>query len=503
MRIVFIHFKYESLSLEYLSAMLKRKGHDVYLVFLKHSFLEAVERNFARAAQEAIELEPDLVGFSIDAYNYSWAVEISKEIKESCKVIPIIFGGPQAILTPEAVIRNPSVDMVCVGEGEEAIVELANSFSGKETKNFKIRNIWFKQNGNLIKNEIRPLIDNLDRIPIPDKMLFFDRYPQMQKEYLILTSRGCPYNCNYCLNSVLKQKYKEKGKYIRSRSVNHVLQELRWAKEDLKPNHIAFVDANFPYNLKWLREFAPRYKEEISLPFTCESHPHYVTDEMVQLLKQAGCYFLEMGVESVNEKTRKEILNRFGRNEEIINAAESCHRENLSFSVNHIFNIPFEDRRDRIDALMFYNKIRPTLILPLPLVYYSLQPIAKIAFHAGILNEQHMSKLERGGFINSPLLKPDLRDEFYNFWLICMVLPLLPPLIIKVIIKMLKRWPNLIPFHWRFIRQCFHAIEILLIRWRMRQLYLNIYTLKNLLFDLKSLWRPKGLSIIVQKSSTK
>lgn len=456
MHIVFIHSRYENLSLEYLSAMLKREGHDVSLVFLRDSFLkkEAVS-NFNRAVQEAIKLEPDLVGFSINAYYYPLAVEISKKIKERYKEVPIIMGGHQAVITPEAVIRNPSVDIVCVGEGEEAVVELANSFSAKEQRNFKIKNIWFKRNGNLISNEIRPLIENLDQIPMPDKKLFYDNFHPMQEIYIILTSRGCPYNCNYCLNSVIKRIYKNKGRYIRTRSVNHVLKELKWAKENFKPRGIAFVDAHFPYNLKWLREFTPRYKEEIGLPFACEIHPHYVTEETVNLLKEAGCFFIEMGIESVNEKIRKAILNRFGTNEEIMMAAKSCHQVNLSFSINHIFNIPFEDKKDRIDALMFYNMIRPSFILPLPLIYHSLQPIAKIAFHAGILNEQHMAELGEGGFINSFLLKPEPQDEFYNFSFIYILLPLLPPRIIKVIIKVLKRWPRIISF-----RIGFHIIKI-------------------------------------------
>lgn len=452
MNILFIHPRYELLSIEYLSAILKKQRHSVSLVFLIPSHPKSKRHDFNRTVSDIIKLEPDLIGFSINAFQYRFAIEISKAIKDKYKEIPIIFGGSQAIVTPEAVIRNPSVDMVCVGEGEEAIVELTNSLSTKEPMDINIKNIWFKRNGDLIRNEIRPLIEDLDQIPLPDKMLFYDKAPWMQEKYITLTSRGCPYSCNYCLNSAMKQLYTGKGRYIRHRSVNHVLRELKWAKENFRPRSIGFVDAHFPYSLKWLRELVPRYKKEMGLPFSCEIHPHYATEEMVNLLKEAGCFFIEMGIESVNEKTREATLNRFGTNEEIIMAAKSYHRANLSFSVNHIFNIPFEDRKDHINALMFYNLIRPSFILPLPLIYYSLQPISKIAFAAGILNEQHMAKLEKGGFIRSSLLKPELRDEFYNFSLIYILLPMLPSPIISVIIKILKRWPGLISLRWHFIR---------------------------------------------------
>ena len=162
-----------------------------------------------------IEYEkPDLIGLSALSFNYPEAVEIARYIKNNFD-IKIIFGGIHVILSPQEVIERKEVDIICTGEGEEVLHELLD-----KSLNCKgIKGIWYKENGKIIKNENRSLIEDLDMLPFPDFEDFeFERYFPMNHNHLpIMGSRGCPYNCTFCSNHALKKNLK--GKYVRLKKV--------------------------------------------------------------------------------------------------------------------------------------------------------------------------------------------------------------------------------------------------------------------------------------------
>ena len=168
-----------SLSVACLSAFLKKNGHEVRVIFDPKQFGKAYANNkylselFSRRSLILSclkEFSPDLIGFSVFTSNYQWALGLAGEIKKSMDV-PIIFGGIHATLVPEVVIEEAAVDMVCVGEGEEPLLELLRRLKDKN-KDYSIRNIWFKESARVIRNEIRPLTQDLDSLPFPDRGVF-------------------------------------------------------------------------------------------------------------------------------------------------------------------------------------------------------------------------------------------------------------------------------------------------------------------------------------------
>ncbi|HON57339.1 MAG TPA: cobalamin B12-binding domain-containing protein [bacterium] len=226
MRCVLVAIGWENISLQALSAMLKKNGHEVILVYDQALFddknylcikwLAKLLDQKKKVLQRIIELKPDLVGFHVETVQYQEILELAREIKKYYKV-PIIFGGIHAHSAPEVVLKSddPTVDIVCLSEGEYPLLELCNSID-KGKIDYTIKNLWFRlENGTIIKNECRPLIENIDELPTIDKDLFAEHIP-LKHSYLACPSRGCPYKCTYCSLSFLADEAKRlKGKRIR------------------------------------------------------------------------------------------------------------------------------------------------------------------------------------------------------------------------------------------------------------------------------------------------
>lgn len=449
MKVVFVPIGVESLATEFLSSFLKKQGYDVEVVFDPRIFSsEAVQ--FKKLAEffdtskeivkQVVEKKPDLVGFSVFTLNYQRALKIAREIKKYNKQIPIIFGGIHPTCVPETVIKEKCVDIICVGEGEEALAELLESFTnGKER--FDIRNLWFKKNGSIVRNSCRPLVEDLDSLPFPDKDLFYDIYPGFMEDYYTISSRGCPFACTYCANNVLRTVYRGLGKRVRRRSPENMIEELVWAKKRYSPKTITFVDDVFAQNIEWLDRFLRSYKKKVNLPYVVLTHPHFVTLEIAKLLADSGCYLLQLGIQSASEKTRTQVLNRFETNKEIEQATDNCHRAGLKFSIDHIFNIPGDGVKEYEEAICFYNQLRPSLINSYWLQYFPKTEIIEKAIERGVIEPSMVRKIEEGltstswvvGLGSKDTFSPDL--VYTNFQFFFTLLPILPKWLMEQIIK--------------------------------------------------------------------
>ncbi len=459
MKIVFIAINTENLAVEYLASYLKQHGHQAELVFDPYIFgseainLPVLANLFdtkKEIIQQVLAKEPDVVGFSLFTFNYQRALHLARELKKFKPNLPIIFGGIHPTCVPEQVIQEECVDMVCVGEGEEALADFLNSLQIRQSR-YDIKNIWFKKEGQIIQNPLRHLIDDLDQLPFPDKELFYQVYSGFKKDYLILSSRGCPFKCAYCANHVLHKIYQGLGPIIRRRSPENVIQELVWAKHNFKPGQVTFVDDIFVQSFDWLERFISLYQEKINLPYVVLTHPIYVDFKTAKLLKDSGCYLLMFGIQSASEDIRQIILNRAGTNEQIEAAAQACQRAKLHFSIDHIFNIPGEGASEYLEALKFYNQLRPSIINSFWLQYFPKTEIIQTAIERGIMNLQEVGKIEQGLFSTSVVVGLGGKDNFspkliytnFQFWF--MLLPILPQWLMTKIIQNKKMILNFKP----------------------------------------------------------
>lgn len=336
----------------YLSSVLKNAGHEVSLIHVRsmperEDFIAEVKKN-----------NPDLIGFSVTSNMFPLVVEWSSWIKEEMD-IPIICGGKHVTLVPDESIKVPSLDMLCIGEGEEALLELCDSLEqGKDF--FYIKNIWVKKNGFIFKNEPRPLREDLDTLPFPDRTVF--DYPNLacSKDNigLFMASRGCPYDCYYCCNLSLRKTYANKGKYVRFRSVDNLLKEMKEVLNSYQfIKTIAFDDDIVPLYKDWFREFITRYKKEINMPFYMNVRPNLVDEEVADLLKEAGCQQIRFGLESGNEYISDKILNRKLTNNQIKKAFNLCRERRIRTLSYNMVGIPEEDMECILDTIKLNAEI--------------------------------------------------------------------------------------------------------------------------------------------------
>ncbi len=367
MKVAFICPEMEVLGIQYLSSVLKQKGHHAQLFFDPQLFDDTVTvrkrlgRIFdvkEKLIQEIIAYAPDLIAFSVLSTNYEWAINFSNKIKNQVE-IPIVFGGIHPTSVPEEVIRNASVDYVIVGEGEYPFLELLDSrFDEKLLPG--IQSLCFKSKGNLVFNPLRELVLDLDQLPFPDKDLFYDKMPYLQKSYTLVTARGCPYHCTFCCNEFLDKLYK--GKFLRRRSPENVIAELQGAKRKYKIKNIYFDDNTFTYDKKWLRSFAIEYKKRINLPFFCWVHPANVDEELLEILKFMGCRAVEMGVESLNPEVREKVFRRFYSNSDIEKAIRLFKKNRIFSIVDNIKGFSNNIEQETKELVEFYNRNRPNKI---------------------------------------------------------------------------------------------------------------------------------------------
>lgn len=448
MKIVFVGIAVESLAIEFLSSYIKAHGHQSELVFDPVSFSTEVI-SFAKIShffdireavvKQILEKKPDLVGFSVFTINYQRALTLARLLKKHAPNLPIIFGGIHPTSVPERVIKQSAVDMVCVGEAEEALVELLDSLQKSKT-NTNIKNIWFKNNGRVIKNPIRPLIADLDTLPFPDKDLYLNIYRGFADDYYTISSRGCPFSCTYCSNSIINGLYRGLGQPIRRRSPQNIVSELAWAKKKYHLKKITFVDDVFVQDLSWLKKFTTLYRQKVNLPYAMLTHPKFINPQIARLLVKSGCYFLLFGIQSASENIRRQILNRHETNAEIAAAADCCHRAGLKFSIDHIFSIPKEGIKEYEQALSFYNQLRPDIINAYWLQYFPKTKIIQSALQEKILSSKDVTKIEEGLTNTSPVAGFGTKDDFNdhslsNFQFFFMLLPIFPSRFTSWVIK--------------------------------------------------------------------
>jgi radical SAM superfamily enzyme YgiQ (UPF0313 family) len=345
-----------SLGIGYLSAYIKEKGHETELMDFTWG------GRISDCIKKIKQTKPDIIGFSLRSGELSFCLELVDAIKNDFD-IPVIFGGVHPTVDPEGTITQKNVDMICIGEGELALVELLDKMEAGE-EIYSTPNFWFKLDGKIIKNPVHPLIQDLDELPHPDRELFnFNKYLKSNSNNVdILVGRGCPFNCTYCINHILQKIYRGKGKYVRMRSVRNVLEEIEYLTDKYDISTISFQDDTFTVKKEWVRQFSQQYSRKFNIPFTCNARVETMDREIANLLKDAGCTSVHMGVESGSEKIRKEVLRRKMSNEQIINAFKYVKEAGIKTYSYNMFGTPFETREDMDETLRINRIVAPDFL---------------------------------------------------------------------------------------------------------------------------------------------
>ena len=369
-----------------LSGFLKSKGIKTRIIFTPnfeyYSFKltpSPQEIYSERMISQLVELCSDssLIGFSFFTRDFYNVVYLTERLKKSLEN-PIVWGGKHVSAKPEQAIQY--ADIICIGEGEEALYELAEKVENKDNYS-GIKNLWTKCNGEIIKNPVRKLIENLDLIPLPDYS-FEEHYvynmrddridpltpetigkyippesPTGMLSYGTLFSRGCPFNCTYCFS--FKKMYTGQ-KYLRFRSIENLIHELELMKRKLAfIQMISLIDDNiFTLDEDTIREFCKAYKERIDLPLSFVGYPTDITAEKLSHLVDAGLIRTHIGVQTGSARTRR-LYKRNIPNEAILNAAFALNKfkDRILPSYDVIIDNPYENDEDLVETIKLLIKI--------------------------------------------------------------------------------------------------------------------------------------------------
>jgi len=382
-------------SIGYIAGQLVKNGHKVDILDIYSSNLSAAE-----VAEKIKTFGGEIVGISAFSTQYNYIKGLSEQIKKisNCR---IVIGGPLATYSAEVVLKHTPVDACVVGEGELTMEELVSA-----TPLDRIKGIYYRSNGTVIKNEARPQVEDLDNIPTPAYELFpMDIYlrhthlmnmEHSERALSVVTGRGCPYNCNFCSKTFSS---------VRLRSVEKVIEEIELLKDNYKITEIAFQDELFVVDKKRTYEFVEKLAP-LNLRWSCQGRVNIVDYPLLTSMRKAGCVMVGFGLESGNQ----EILNRMNKRvtvEQSERAMKAAIKAGLQIKAQLMFNYPGDTKETLEQTIEMMKRVGHPGRNFIPLT--TALPGSKLyreCVEKGIIKneEEYLQKLSYGYKKGSPVL---------------------------------------------------------------------------------------------------
>ena len=414
MKIVFVYFDfmkgaggkyYEGIAS--ISAVLRQNNHVTKLFHIMdyvscEEFLDIYAQRYG---------DFDIAAFSATTNAFYYTAEYAKEIKKRFGGVITVCGGTHPTLYPEEAIGKEGIDIICVGEGEYAMVELCGRLEAGEDIT-DIANLWVKRGDEVFKNPVRGLIADLDSLPMPDREIFdFESSADKRLGRVVfMGSRGCPFNCAHCCNHALKKAGPDSGPYVRFKSVGRLISEIKFCLAQYEGiEHVIFHDDILNLKRGWFAEFADRYKEEIGLGYVCNSRFDLLDEKAVELMRESGCMQLNVGLESGDEYIRREVLNRNQSEEQIVEASKLCRQKGIRLYVFTMVGMPGEDLRRALNTVKLTAKLWPDIVQTS--IYY---PYAQTALYELCKAKEYLSERRLDSYfeVDTVLNLPDFsKDE--------------------------------------------------------------------------------------------
>ena len=379
-----------------LSSVLKAGGHETRLVNLNEN-LPPVP-SYADIYAEVFEWGAGLVAFSCLTMQYDEAVRITRFLRGRASergetLPPIVVGGIHPTMVPADVMADGVWDYVGVGECEDALLELANRVEAGERPTELANFLAWKgerpaaTEGEPISSELwlqNPVgeFPDLEALPIPDYGLFDTQRIVDGKGgwFGLMTSRGCPYRCTYCLNHRVIDRYREElGRpvnrlnFFRYRSPEKMIEEIRLVLERYEGIDTFILDDDlFTMNFEHAVAFAEAYRDAgLTTPWVVNSHVKRLDPRLARALAEGGCRILKLGIESGSERVRHDVLKRFMSDEDILETVRTAEAHGLHTSGFVMVGLPGETRAERLETVDLLarsglGRFRTSLFYPFP-----------------------------------------------------------------------------------------------------------------------------------------
>ncbi len=348
--------KLPPLGLAYVAASLEKAGFQIEIIdnYLLKKPIDYVKGEIERLA-------PEIVGITCGSVTYRQCIESAKAVKEVLPSCKVVVGGWHPSYIPESMLQHPEIDYVIMGEGERAIVELANKIKKGEDNSViaKIPGVACRHKGKMIKTA-PSFIDDLDQVPFPARHLLpMDLYLR-EMEFLdanpvdtMNVIRGCPYDCAFCETKRLW------GSKCRFFSPHRVVEELNHLVNNYRTKGIYFVGDNFTIHKKRTIELCEEMNQsKLDLEWICDTRVDLISRNLLQTMRSAGCKTIWFGVESGSPHILRKLNKRVSL-QQVIKAFKLCREEGIQISCSLMLGIPGETVDDMKATYKFAKKLNP------------------------------------------------------------------------------------------------------------------------------------------------
>jgi len=461
MRILFVHSvennhssqkpldpESEQLGISYISSLLKAHGHETRLAVL--------QSNRGRIAWDLLERQvaefaPELLAFTAVYTQYGFLNDIAGRVKARHPRLRLVVGGPHISLNPGELAAG-HFDMACIGEGEYPMLELADQMAaGREPAG--IANLWIKRPSGIEKNPCRPFLQDLDSLPFPDREMWAPWLREMPRARdVLLLGRGCPFACAYCSNHALRKL--APGAYVRYRSVANIVREIRelHGRNPEKREYYLEVET-IAANPAWalaltdgLAELNASLEEPLMWGANLRITPNADLEKLFAGFHRSNFGYVKIGLESGNERVRRDLLRRNYSNREIVNAVRLAKKYGIKVHLYNLIGIPGESESDFQNTLALNRECQPDIHLTSIYYPYPGTDLYERAVAMGFLKHKLGVSRERiRAFLNLPSF-PKRRIVHHYIWFDYYVYKGYRPWLWRmrrVIVQALRRWSML------------------------------------------------------------
>ncbi len=376
---------YERQGIMQLSSIVKQHGHSTKLLLTEDLSEE-------ECVAELHEYEPQILAYTVMTGEHNYHIELNHTLKKHYNFLSV-FGGPHPTYVPD-MIEKVGVDAVCQGEGDLVFLDLVERMSaGKDY--YDIPNFWFKKpNGDIVRNDIGPLIEDLDTLPFPDRELMYEVDPALaakgDKQFMAM--RGCPYLCTYCFNHTYNKMMKGLGKIYKSRSVDLMVEEINQVREKYRVDLVDFCDDTFlARRFEWLEEASVKFPREVGLPIRVNLRADLLSKEKYsEVLRKMGVKVVVMAAECGNNEVATKILKRNMSNEAILEASRNLRKNKIRLISQNLIGLPVDNPLEvDFETLDFNIQIKPFFAWSSILYPYPQTEIGQLAVDKGLFEAEY------------------------------------------------------------------------------------------------------------------
>lgn len=364
---------YFPLGLTYIAGAVKKAGHDCKILDMDAAEGKEGSLNFTKEyesyttyvtalndinhptwqlmKQLILDQKPDVIGITALTTKFGSVIQTARFCKEILPNIPIIVGGAHASTMPQLTMEVPEVDYVLRSESDESMPELIEAIQNNGDMS-KIGSLSWKRNGHIIHNADRELVESLDSLALPDRSALLNPEHYSSEDMgVILTSRGCPFQCSYCFHMWDRK--------VRYRSIASVIEEIEEVHRLYGTTQFSIKDDSFTVKRNHVLKLCEAFKKlPFNISFNCTTRVDILDEELLIAMKSAGCAQISLGIESGSAKILK-LTDKGTTHKQILKAAKLLNKHRLFWTGYFMIGLPTETEEDIIKTIKFLKVSNP------------------------------------------------------------------------------------------------------------------------------------------------